>query len=426
MCLVLAGGPARARGGAHGSPRAVLLIEPGDTALEPVASRLFLALREQLQQSKHLEYVELDSLLRGGPESGASRSEASDLFERGRQAYDNLELEEAIDLFGQASRILQAASSDPVDRPLVTGVLTYLGAAQLLAGQERKGLATFRKLLVFNRQAAIDPMVFPPALAAAFERASKEVQALALGWLQIQTTPPGAEVWIDGHLATMSPGRVDKLLSGEHLVRLVRRGYAPFGVQVRIQPDAGESLTQRLSPLAGTGRLDVLLGKLRVAALDKPFPGQVDEMLRWADADRLLYLQVNPSGAKVEIVGFHYDGLASQRLRARKKTFDPAERGFLAQASRFFSALVADSSTLGLADAGQDIDGEGGDPALVDEESSSESGATGAGGDSDGVWTRWWFWTAVAAVVAGGTGLALGLTLGSGGTQNSADVVFRF
>ncbi|HSF15199.1 MAG TPA: TonB family protein [Vicinamibacteria bacterium] len=77
---------------------------------------------------------------------------------------------------------------------------------------------------------------FPRALAGAGLVALLAVLG-SLAWLPnreilldavVQTSPPGADVWIDGSLQGVSPLTVESLAAGEHSVRVAKDGYLPF------------------------------------------------------------------------------------------------------------------------------------------------------------------------------------------------------
>ena len=419
-CLLLLGGSgsAYAQANRDGSPRAVLLVHAVDDASQADASRLFSIWRKSLVESSGLEYRELDNLLSKPPSVSADWERARELVARGRKAYDNLELDQAIRLCRKALKALESDLGRPMDAALYTEILTYLGASILLTGNERGGRKVFGRLLMFDPAFALDPVVFPPSLAEAAKQEGKKAARRPEGRLRVESEPAGAEVFLDEKPVGLSPVSLSTVKRGPHLLRLVRRGYASAGkfVNVAAKPVRAK-LT--LKPLKGLARLDSITASLSVEAERVTYPQGAEQLIAWAEADRLFFVLVERRRAFIDVLAFQYDGLASHRISAQKKTFEAIGADLETQAGLFFTGLLlkADAQTLA-GDVNVDpVDGVGGsdpDPVGIEPES------------DESVWTSWWLWTVVGVVVGAGAGVALGLTLGGGGVSDSADVIFRF
>ncbi|HJS44307.1 MAG TPA: hypothetical protein VJ755_12600 [Gemmatimonadales bacterium] len=110
--------------------------------------------------------------------AAAQASAQSDgLLERGVRAYHDVELEAAATLFRRA---LAGSLSDSEQ----IQTLDYLGAAEVLAGPQRRdsAQAVFRRLVLFDPRHRLDPLIFPPQVLAVYEdvrRATKAVRVEA-------------------------------------------------------------------------------------------------------------------------------------------------------------------------------------------------------------------------------------------------------
>ncbi|HXV65290.1 MAG TPA: TonB family protein [Vicinamibacteria bacterium] len=64
----------------------------------------------------------------------------------------------------------------------------------------------------------------------------------------VQTSPPGADVWIDGSLKGVSPLTVESLAAGEHSVRVAKDGFLPFEDRFELAAGSKEPLSFALQP----------------------------------------------------------------------------------------------------------------------------------------------------------------------------------
>ena len=98
---------------------------------------------------------------------------------------------------------------------------------------EKKGYNTLRKSLEvregeqFNLEVSLQPI---------------------LGMLYLNTEPPGAEVYLDGQYEGISPVRITRSEKGRYRMKLVKAGYKPEKVSVRIRPGETDDLLVQLEP----------------------------------------------------------------------------------------------------------------------------------------------------------------------------------
>ncbi len=412
-----AGPTARAQDGGGGvePPRAVLLVEPASPAAAEEAARLRPVLVATLDRSAELDRVPLEAVLAPEAEAEPTADPVAPLIEKGRAAYDNLELDRAVSLLERALAAAERNPADPIEPAIYGRGLTYLGASRVLTGDMAGGRRAFRRLLAFDPEAELDPMVFPPSLVETFGQVAAEMRQLGTGSLRVASRPAGARVWIDGRERGRSPLRVTGLPGGPHRVRLTHRSHRSTGRMVQVQPGHQAAVDLQLTPYPAYGRLRTMLSRLMADVAAHEVPPVVDGLLDWLDADRLLLVVVAATDAGVELRAYHWDGIAGQRLHAQRLRLASGGAERDERVGRFFAAVLADPTRIGAGGIGDPLVGAGGDDG-------------GGDGDRDGgsIWTAWWFWTAVGVVVAGGVGTALGLTLGGGGQDDAASVVFRF
>ncbi len=414
--LVVAVGLTAVPGRALGQqPSATLVVVAAEPSAEEEAARIFRAARRNLRQARAFVFVDADSVLGPGGEPESPPSVAGDLYQQGRNAYDNLELGRAVRLLKQAARDLDARLDEALDYQLVTDVYIYWGSALVLNGQKKRGEKIYRKLLVLNPRATLDAMVFPPSLTATFNRIAGEVQRSGSGSLRVEAATPGAEVWVDGVFRGISPVLVERLVEGQHIVRLVRRGYHSWGRRNTVLEGSQEVIRRGLKPLPGLERLEELSRQIAASARALHYPEAAGELSGWLGVDRLVFALVGTSAGDVLVKAYYYDRQSRTCLKAQKKVFDTKDPSFDDVVNLFCTALYMDVS-------GQVLAGTGKPAGAATEIPASR----GEDDDRGSVFSSWWLWTAIGVVVASGAGLALYFILGGEQEPGEGEVIFRF
>ena len=146
---------------------------------------------------------------------------------------------------GEAARLVNGISRDGLEGKLAeqlasvtAGLNAYLGAAQSLArnAREAEAAARWRDACLYWQQLRRQ---FPGAPESRTVRYP----------LQIQATPPGAEVWLDGALAGTSPTVVRWPASGRAQLVVRKQSYAPFSRELS-DGEVGWSLPVALAKLS--------------------------------------------------------------------------------------------------------------------------------------------------------------------------------
>ena len=397
------------------TPSAALVVVASDPEAEKPAARIFRAARENMSQARAFTFKDVDDVL-GRPAGPAGASLAEELYQKGREAYDNLELEEAVKLLRQAARDLDARVDEVLDRKTFIDIYIYWGASLVLSGKKKQGEKIFRKLLVLHPDSELDSMVFPPSLSATFSRIAGEVQRSGTGGLRIDSSTPGAEVWVDGTFRGISPVVLERLAEGEHIIRLVRRGYRNWGRKKRVHAGSQEVIRQGLTPLAGFDRLKALGVRIADEAGSDTYPEAAGELMDWLGVERAFFFLVGPGAGGFSVSAYYYDRLSRSCLKAQKKTFNPKDPSFDDMVNLFCTALYMDVS-------GQVISSTRPDSTPGTEIS---SGYTEEDTGEESVLSSWWLWTAIGVVAAGGAGLALYFILGGEEGPGEGEVIFRF
>lgn len=396
------------------TPSASLVVEASDAEAEAPAARIFKVARENMRQTRSLTFKDADSVL-GQTGGQPVPSRAEELYRQGREAYDNLELEEAVKLLRQAARDLDARLDEVLDRNLLTDIYIYWGSALVLSGQKKPGETVYRKLLVLHPEAELDSMVFPPSLTATFSRIAKEVQSSSTGGLRIESATPGAEVWVDGTFRGISPVLLERLVEGQHIIRLVRRGHRSWGRKKKVHAGSQEVIRQGLESLPGFERLKAMGVQLADAAGSETCPDKAVELMDWLGVERVFFFLVGSAAESISVSAYYYDRLSRSCLKAQKKTFDPKDPSFDDLVNLFCTALYMNVSGQVIAATGPPASTENEITSFREEDRSDDS-----------ILSSWWLWTAIGVVVAGGAGLALYFILGGEEGPGEGEAIFRF
>jgi hypothetical protein len=297
-----------------------------------------------------------------------------------------------------------AALGELADDLVLAGAFTELGEVLLWravvlvrAGRGADGRAQVARLIDLG-VGLPKAGLLPPEVARVLEDGRRAAESRAVRRLRIETVPAGAEVVVNGRPVGKAP--VDERLpAGEHDLVLTHPGFVR--TVRRVDVSVGKSAELRteivLSPLAGLALAAALPAWVAAA----PSLREPSLISAWARA----------SGAKQVLVA-ERDGerLVVWRTDEKATRLAAVEVPLGGDAERDRAAILAVESMLF---------GNGAPPATAT--ASAASAVTAAGKDAapsaeKPVWKRWWLWTIVGVVVAGGvaTGAALGATRTSG------------
>jgi len=317
-----------------------------------------------------------------------------DAFEQGIASYNADNCEETVDLLGQAATYFEQSHAflDTLDDYTTTLVRQGMCLGRL--GERREAARVFQKALVIRPKLVLSNA---SGAKSAWARAKKAMRGVRLSSISVDTIPQGARVLIDGRYRGVSPAHRPHLRRGNHYVQVVRQGYGRVGRRIdtsgkRRQSKYRESVS--LVPASKQRSLTNLLLNIRTEfAQDGEQAGQSImrlQKLLLVDYVALFRATGRSEQKRVEIA--LYDLTTGRQLNRLETTVNWAERS---KSTR--NALVELSGRL------VDVKFETYVPPVGDLTQGVDTG--------DGIFSTWWFWTAVGVVTLGGiVGLAVGLT----------------
>lgn len=149
-----------------------------------------------------------------------------------------------------------------------------------------------------------------------------EIAERGLGELRVDTTPPGALVWVDGREALTSPVRVLGLVPGTHYVTIKLPSEEAYTEVVEIRKDE----LFRISPDEGAapaeGPVTTLVTHLSKNQLDEQGKAQLAQLAQTAEADVVVFGGAFADGAEMGIVSFLYSPTENAISRLQRITLN--------------------------------------------------------------------------------------------------------
>lgn len=372
-------------------PRSIVVVRVGSPTRN--AAEFEYALGSALARHGCLRTVDVVDFLEAGMGEGQARLEAArDLADAGTREFLSMRLAEARALLAEAV----AAYTDgfaylSYEGPFVDALMT-LGACEAALSNPGAADDAFRIALTLKPDVNPDEYSMLPEVTRAFQKARAEAGGGAFGALIVDSRPQGVEVLLDGRrFLGVTPLDVPDVPAGPHLVVLRRPGYVrrtvrvdvPAGGTAAVSGDEGALDEARRKPL-----FDMALRKL---ASHEGEAAAIEDVKALFLADLALVIRVDESARGLSARATLWDLATMQRV------FEGSEP------REGVASVLGAGAAEALANAAL---------AVVEERAEvRESGAaTYQARPSGGIWSRWWFWTAVGTVVLGGVTATVLLT----------------
>ena len=131
----------------------------------------------------------------------------------------------------------------------ICDTLIHLAGVEFLKGEEKAAREAIADVLAMDSSFKFDGAAFDKSFMLIYrELQERMMREGRLGMLTVESTPPGARVFIDGEEKGFSPMSVDRLPVGKHILRVERAGYLTYGVMVDISETGTSSVRPRLQP----------------------------------------------------------------------------------------------------------------------------------------------------------------------------------
>ncbi len=298
-----------------------------------------------------------------------------------------------IDLFEQ--NLAAVRREQLIDAYMIEGV------ARCRLRQTRECESMFAHVVVFREQHEYDAARYPAEYQDIFDRVRTRVSSGPRAALEVDTSPSGAEVYVDGRSYGPSPVSVPDLLVGDHYVtikhiasvKMVARATVTAGgseVSYELQPNERSRLVASPEALAA---IRGELGEERAGSAIRSLGNTLG-------ASQVVIGVVTPDGDdQLHLVAYLYDVRTRFLLAHRETTMGTDDAGM----------EVARQLAIDLYD-GVDLTGA----IAIPEDALNDTIEVRAE-----LYEEWWFWTAIGvAAVAIGVGVGIGVATAPAGVPD--------
>ncbi|MEE8408212.1 MAG: PEGA domain-containing protein [Myxococcota bacterium] len=284
-------------------------------------------IRRALQEDDRYEVVDLPRALGSPTQKRAERAfdVASEMLQKGRSAYETLDLDPAIEYLNTALAKYERHAAHVTDISKVADVLMLLGATHILRGEEKTGGKRLAQAKAIYPEVEPDPTIFNPGMRQIFDEAADRLAHRPLGTVSITSNPSYAEVYLDGDFVGVTPMAIDGVTEGRHFVRLVKDGYRNRGNVLNVVGQVEAADVATLKPTDSYEEFDALVEAATPSLATKEAGDRVGEVFRQLgvvlDVEQLMITEVRLDGERVRVMAIQIDVVASNVIKAAKQVF---------------------------------------------------------------------------------------------------------
>lgn len=307
--------------------RMVAVVRGSGAGSDKAAGFVDHFMRELLDEDERYDVLPLDEALGSAAASEGKQAiaRAETLFAQGREAYDTLDLDVAIERLNDALRDLEQHAAYLQDIGKVADVLMLLGATHILRGEDGKGRERLMQAIAIAPDVEPDPAVFNPTMRNTFRSASNSVKKSKRVALSVSSNPSYAQVYVDGNFAGVSPITVDGLTEGRHFLRLVKDGYNDFGSVVSVSRSSEVAEVAHMQPAQNFEDYDALVDQVLAAQgggrLNAEHATLVERLGRMLGVDHLFVASVRLDGERVVVEATQLDLESEIRVKTATHSF---------------------------------------------------------------------------------------------------------
>ena len=291
--------------------------------------------------------------------------------------------------------------------------LMYLGAAEAGLGNRDEAVQAFRAAI--RLRSDVDPADYSAMIEArkAFDVAAVLAGTNVVGGLLVDSEPAGAEVFLDGVFAGVTPLDDPEVPAGPHWVVLKKAGFVRKAIPLEVPSGSSTAISAEQGQLTPARRKPLFDTAMRKLAMSGPMEDMaaIEDLKALFLSDMAVVVRIRKEHSGVAARLSFWDLTTMQRLWSGT---DP-ESGLVTYLGRGAAESLV-SRAISVDEARASVQ-EGGAATLM-----AKKGVW---------WKQWWFWTVIGTVVVGGTVAAVLLTRPDGSNAGIAKdgtgaVIVRF
>lgn len=331
-------------------------------------------------------------------EKPTSSKEAYEFFQQGKLAYQNLDMESAVDYFRKAERLYKNTLWDENSFTSFRTTKFQLSQSFLALGREQEARIQMEEVMLLDperNEKKLSKKYYSPQVRKLYQEVFEDFQTKDVGDVVVQTEPAGAQVYFDGKRVGVTPTSVKNVPVGKHYFRLVARGFEEHvteqfvvvgqnRVMVKLQEQQSKNVGQYFDTVANVSEME----ERRIKFLD--------DVGLSVGGDIFLFL--TPLSGKVR--GQFFDQ-RSQELSPAIEAQSP--KVLVASLLKF---VGSDGYVVSRSNVPPKADKPIKEPQLGQNNSIDYTPPTKVKSSGTSITKKWWFWPAIGLVVVGaGAGL---------------------
>lgn len=405
---------------------AVYMFEDSHTA--KTASHVTAETASHLAEAKDYDYVGIESVLFGSSSSWMKNAKRD--FEEGKNLYNDLGIEEAIEKFNSALKSIEDNIDKAADMNLLSDVLFYLGASYKLLDDDDQTEFYFSIYISLNPDKTPSDPAFSDEVISAFEEIKGDRKSAGEGSVRIQCNEDGALVFLDGKIAGMTPVILRGISSGKHYYRVHKNGFRDAGGSVGVREEKTATVDVRLSKNPSASAVTELESAMRTEFGGVGMIRKATDIAEDNGLDNVFVVKASlGADEKLKYQGYMID-CNKKEFKKTEAVFNVPEKGEASKSAslqQFNKALVDDPYEY---KSISDLVMEEAEMLGLAEKAPAEKAEKEDDKEKKPIYKEWWLWTVVGVVVVGGVtaGVVCGMGKCSGGSGSSGatlDVNFQ-
>jgi hypothetical protein len=348
-------------------------------------------------------------------------SSLASLVSQGKESYEMLQVGKALELFEQAKQIEMFGGADVLDTDLLVEMHVFYGLTLLVQGHEAKAAEEFRQAVSHDPTFELSSRKYAPNVVRAFTKAKKQLLSGKPTKVTIHSEPEGATVYLDGLELGTTPLKNYPVFPGHHFFRLESSNYTAWTHYVRDRGVPPKKINAQLVPKwQEDAPTEIIAAAITVDKPDEEAFSQLEELAEFFKTDALLlanisknktnnnfelgvrlYLTASREVSKAKtytlgskrkriprkIAGVIHTLKALKKLKSKELIAKPKDR----------TETLPDKVVVAFKDPGKKelVKKKEKEPVLPDP-------STSVGPAGSAWYKKWWLWTIVGVVVAGG------------------------
>ncbi len=310
-------------------------------------------------------------------------------YEAGLKALRDGDIDEAVVQMSDAATLIERSFVYIPKSKTYKTLLLHLGEAQLSNGQKSEAKESFVRAVLMGAKAKWAPL--EANALKLFKKVKKSVYMRPNGTIEVITEPPNVEVYVDGRFRGVSPMNIENVLEGRHIVTLKKLGFKRITKTVDVK--GGEEKAEIFEDLEYARRhilMKQLFAKLPNAVTmaerteDKVGGEAINLIKRMLRCEVAVVLRIKSVGDAQEIEAMVFDTVSKRLLSKRSELITLQSNLRNRTAFRAFTKKLMDFDYAVALGGAKDTG-----PTMVVQDG--------------GIVSKWWFWTAIGAVVVGAT-----------------------